>query len=295
MRSEGTDEQQGAAMSKVNVHTPGVSADFVISTSISTSGRVTEREQAHAIASLEAALHGITEPIRRCRVRLEHETDPHHVRRATARLSVDVDGTPIHAHADAETVGTAIDVAASRLHEQLRRRVDRLQESHRRAASSPDGEWRHGDERHEPKRFFDRPLDERKIERHMSLTPDRSTIEEAIFDLEALGFEFLLFVEAETDDDAVVWLDDQHPNTYAVQFAHGIASPLDNATMLGLPITADVEIESRPLPRLGIGAAQELLDLGGVSRVFFCDTDTDRGQVLHRRHDGHLGLVTLTT
>jgi ribosome-associated translation inhibitor RaiA len=278
-------------MNKENVHTPGVTAEFVISTCISMSGRVTEQEQERAIASLEAALHGIAEPIRRCRVRLEHETDPHHTRLATARLSVDVDGTPVFAHADAETVETAIDVAALRLHDQLRRRVDRRQESRRRASSSPDGEWRHGDERHEPTRYFDRPPDERQIERHVSFAPDHSTVDEAIFDLDALGFDFLLFVEAQTGDDAVVWRSEEHANAYKAQFAHGVESGV-RATTLNAPIASNVEIDTRPLSKLDIDAAQQLLELGGASHVFFRDPGTDRGQVLHRRYDGHLGLIT---
>jgi ribosome-associated translation inhibitor RaiA len=279
-------------MNNANIHAPKAQAERVISTSISVSGRVTETEQERAIASLEAALHGIAEPILRCTVRLEHETDPHHARLATARLSVDVDGTPIHAHADAETVDTAIDMAALRLHDQLRRRADRRQESVRRGPSSPAGEWRHGDEKHAPTRYFDRPIDERTIERHVSFAPDNSTVDEAIFDLEALGFDFLLFVEAQTGDDAVVWREEQPSDAYNVRFAHGLGAGARTALS---PIAAEIEIDSRPLPILDIDAAQEMLDLGSVPRVFFRDASTDRGQVMHRRYDGHLGLIALAT
>jgi ribosome-associated translation inhibitor RaiA len=275
--------------SRANTKVEG--SDSLIPTSISVSGRVTEREQERAVASLEAALHGIAEPILRCTVRLEHETDPHHTRLATARLSVDVDGTPVHAHADATTVEAAIDIAALRLHERLRRRTDKRQQARRRdkhasgdSAPSPiPGGF--GDEKHPPSRYFERPHDEREIERHISFAPRGSTIEEAIFDLEALGFEFMLFVEATTDDDAVVWRDPHANSSHTVRFAHGIGPEIE--------APAHVRLDAQPFPTLDVDTARDLLDLGEVDYVVFCDVEGGRGQVLHRRYDGHLGLVTV--
>lgn len=255
----------------------------MVTTNISISGRVTEREQERAVAAVEAALHDIAEPILRCTIRLEHGTDPHHVRLAVARLSVDVDGSPVLAHAEAETVDAAVETAAGRLHDQLRRRTDRRQDSQRRAASSPDGQWRHGDEKHAPTRYFERAHDERQIERHVSFAPKGSTVSEAIFDLEALGFDFLLFVEDETGDEAVVWRDPETPDGYVVRFAHGAENVSER------PPT--VEIDPHALPSFDIDSARALLDLGDEPFVAFRDAETDRGCVLHRRYDGHLGLV----
>lgn len=277
-------------MSNKNVHTPVEPAEALISTNVSVSGRVTEREQERAVQAVEAALHGIDEPVLRCTIRLEHQTDPRHARLATVRLSVDIAGTPIHAHADAETVDNAVDTASLRLHERVRRHTDRQQAERRRGASSPEGEWRHGDEKQAPHPYFDRPRDERQVERHVSFAPAGSTIDEAIFDLEALQFDFLLFVDDASGDDAVIWRDDERPGTHVVRFAHGIGLEGSLADH-GIAMPTGVEVDEQPLPVLEIDAARDLLDIGELPRVSFRDTATDRGQVLHHRYDGHLGLV----
>jgi Sigma 54 modulation/S30EA ribosomal protein C terminus len=50
-----------------------------------------------------------------------------------------------------------------------------------------------------------------------------------------------------------------------------------------------------PLPRarrLTLPAALGVLDHSDAPFVFFANTDTGRGNVLYRRHDGHYGLIT---
>ncbi|MFN3255225.1 MAG: HPF/RaiA family ribosome-associated protein [Ilumatobacter sp.] len=107
----------------------------LITTELAISGEVSEGEQRHAVDAVSHALHDVDLPVLHCRIFLEHKTDPHHVRRAKAKLSVVLNGTPVHAHADAETMNGAADLAADRLHEQLRKQVDRRQHARRHGES----------------------------------------------------------------------------------------------------------------------------------------------------------------
>ncbi|MFK8025413.1 MAG: HPF/RaiA family ribosome-associated protein [Ilumatobacter sp.] len=252
----------------------------LIDTTISTSGRVSDDEQEHAADAVSAALSDIDESVLRCVLRLEHATDPHHVRLATARFSVDLGRARFHAHADAETLAAAIDLAAGRLHEQLRRHVDRIQDARRRGdslTSLDDAEaartrW---------------PLIERAtrelVERH-PLGPPESTVDEARFDLDALGFDFHPFVETYSSVDAIVRRID---DTVTVQFS---TDPVDART---LEAADGIEIDDRPVPELSVDQARELLALGELDHVFFREAISRRGAVVYRRYDGHDGLIAL--
>lgn len=274
-------------MNDSNIPTPPRAAESLITTEISTSGRVTENEQQHAVESFSTAVADIGERILRCTIRLEHTTDPKHSRLATARLSVDLDGHPFHVHADAETVTAAVDLATHRIHERLRKHIDRRQDARRHGPSTFDPRLHQGDDERTASRPFPDPEHERPIERHTSLGPGESTIDEAIFDLESLGNDFHLFVEIESGDDVLVRRDDRRTDTYLVRFAGGRES-----TATETPIAANVEIDGRAAPHLGLVEARDLIDLGELSDVFFRDVESGRGGVLYRRDDGNLSLVT---
>ena len=64
-------------------------------------------------------------------VRIDHHSDPARERANHVGIAVDIDGTPVHAHADGATVTEAVDRAVAR----LRRRMEATEErrrSHRR-------------------------------------------------------------------------------------------------------------------------------------------------------------------
>jgi hypothetical protein len=48
----------------------------------------------------------------------------------------------------------------------------------------------------------------------------------------------------------------------------------------------------RPVPRLGVAAALDLLDASGERFELFQNARTGRRNVVYRRHDGHYGLIT---
>lgn len=120
--------------------------------------------------------------------------------------------------------------------------------------------------------------------RRPTWSAEPSTFDEAVFDLEALDLDFLLFVDLASGQDAVVY---RRPRgTYAVRLA-GDAEPGHRTAS-----TAAVEFDPAPTPHLTIEQAREHLDEGGEEWVFFEDPTSGRGNVLHRRDDGHDGLVT---
>ena len=248
------------------------SDDGSIDTHISTSGVDTEQEQEHAVDAVSAAISDIDRRISRCVIRLEHGTDRHHIRHAVARLSVDLDGASVHAHADAETVSQATTLAADRLHEQLRRRLDRLADARRHGQSLADFE---ADVAEEADRAavptVERPTDERELVERAVFGPPTSSLDEAAFDLDALGYDFHLFVETMTGDEVLIRRD---TDRIVAQFASG--EPED-ATAVDVDT---FEIDAHPAPHLGLGDARELLHLGHARFVFFRDADSERGQIV---------------
>jgi hypothetical protein len=109
---------------------------------------------------------------------------------------------------------------------------------------------------------------------------DRTSIEEALFDLEALDHDFFLFVHDETGAEAVVYRRD---GTYGI--SQRVPTPQAVAA-LEIPI----EVTPGP-PTLTEAEAIEALEVADAPFVFFTDADTGRGRVVYRRYDGHYGIV----
>ena len=263
-----------------------VRTDRTIDTQISTSGIVTEDELTHAVDTVSGAIADIDQRIGRCVIRLEHGTDRHHVRHAVARLSIDLDGASVHAHADAETVGQAVALAADRLHEQLRRRLDRIADARRHGQSLAEFEASiAGGSPRADVVAFDRGADERELLRRAVFGPPSSTVDEAAFDLDALGYDFHLFVETHSGDAACIRRD---LDGVAVRFAAGRPD-----AAAAIPMDADIGVDPQPAPHLPIDDALELLDLGPDRFVFFLDTASAQPTVVYRRYDGHDGVITI--
>jgi len=101
--------------------------------------------------------------------------------------------------------------------------------------------------------------------RRKSFEPVRSTADEAMFDLEMMDYDFLLYTDAVSGTDSVV----------------------SRGGSKGYQVTALAQAAA-----LTLVAAKEVLDLTDAPFVFFADVQTGRGNVLYRRHDGHYGLIT---
>lgn len=109
-----------------------------------------------------------------------------------------------------------------------------------------------------------------------SITP-----EEAVFELELLDHDFLLFDNAGDGDCAVYRRGDG---------GYGLILGSDAAGRGG-PYVDWITVDPVPAPRLAVAQALERLDVSSEPFVFFVDEDRNRGAIVYRRYDGHHGLI----
>ncbi len=252
-----------------------------IPTEVSTSGPVTTAQRSAIEAMVDKVVRSIDDRVVHVRIRAEQHPEQSKDRPVMVRVVLDIKGGPVRAHVSTASVHEAIDAVEARLRAQLRARSERRLAAQHRGPTSREGEWRHGDLARERPPYFPRPVDERRIVRHKSFAPGASTVEEAIFDLESMSYDFFLFAEAVSGDDALVAKhEDGH---FSVHFLDGGAATA--------PVPNGVVVDSHGAPQTDIVTAQERLDAGHEPWVFFRDADSGRGHVLYRRYDGHYGLI----
>ncbi|NJP96320.1 HPF/RaiA family ribosome-associated protein [Nonomuraea sp. FMUSA5-5] len=201
-------------------------------------------------------------------------------RRRTAQAVLDVQGRLIRARASAASTRAAIHVLRDRLRARLlestrdwenrRGRHHRQRTSANAAANAADSvAGRAAGSGGEP-----------RIVRR--LAADRTVPDEAVVDMEQLGYDFLLFVEDVTGQDSVVYRAGR-----GYRLAQLVPDPC-----LPTPTCAAISISPSPAARLTLDEAVERLELTGWPFVFFADADTGAGCVLHRRDDGDYGLLS---
>ncbi|MGD9705942.1 MAG: sigma 54 modulation/S30EA ribosomal C-terminal domain-containing protein [Acidimicrobiia bacterium] len=249
---------------------------------IVTHGHVTEDACDYAYQRLRTVIEHIDEPVLFARVKLTHAPDPARDRPAIAQVAVDVNGQVVRAQIGAHTMREAIDLLQGRLRDKIEHRAQRRHALRTRAAMSPPGEWRHGDPPTERPSYFDRPHDERELVRHKGYVVDELTPDEAVFDMEQRDFDFYLFREMATGDDALV---ERGPDgSYRLTRLR--------PTSIETPATAvTLDVAEQPAPVLGVDDAVERINANGEQFVFFANEATGRGNVIYHRYDGHYGLV----
>jgi hypothetical protein len=226
----------------------------------------------------------IDEPISFARVKLSMAADPARSRPAIAQASFEINGRPVRAHVAGHEMREAVDLLQRRLADQIAHRAQHLEALRRQSPGQAEpGEWRRGDLPSVRPESFDRPVDQRQLVRHKSFVAAEENLDEAIFEMEQLDYDFHLFRDIDSREDSLLY---RLPNgAWCVQHLHPSGSP---ATMS----VSDVVLDARPVPTLTLDEATEQLNLGGLRYVFFADL-TGRGNVLYRRYDGHYGLITL--
>lgn len=250
---------------------------------ISSAGHITSSELAYAEDKVAKVLADVGRPVLHTDIRLEKSADASLERPAMARLMVLVDGEPVRAQVRAAEMTEAIDLLDARARRRLTQLAEHRQTLRRRGPTSPEGQWRRGDAPTERPPHLPRPAAEREIVRRKSFTTAEATVDEAIFDMEALDHDFFLFTDLASGQDAVVHARDD--GTYGLQYASGAdEDPTE-------PTAAVVEVQPDQAPRFTVDQAREHLDLSGAPWLFFVDADHDRGRVLYRRDDGHYGLI----
>lgn len=247
----------------------------------STSGTISTGERRAVVDLLGKVLATFEDRATHVRVRMEHGGERAKARATTIRVIVDFTRGAIRANVSADTTRAAIDLLEDRLVRQLRHRSDRRTARTHRPPSSGPGAWRHGDLPDERSPYYPRPVEERQVVRHKTVAPAASTVEEALFDLESMDYDFYLYVDVATDEDAFV-IRGVGDGAARVQHLNGGGN---GATIDG------VTVDQRPAPRHDVDGAKERLDVSDAAHLFFRDAATGRGHVLYRRFDGHYGLI----
>lgn len=248
-----------------------------------THGEISEDDLDYARRRLTPVVKKITEPVLLVRIKLTLSGDPGRSRPAIAQVMVDINGDLVRAHNAAETMPVAIDLVRERLQDQLDHRSQRRQARRRRRLTAGPGEWRHGDLPTAQPDYYDRPIEQRKLVRRKTFAIEELTPEEAVFDMEQMDFDFYLFTEIPLGEDAVV--ERQPESDYRLRRLH----PTDVEVEPGAVTLA---VFPHPPPRLLVDDAMERLEAIGTRFLFFANVDTDRGNVVYHRYDGHYGLIT---
>ncbi|TQF02808.1 HPF/RaiA family ribosome-associated protein [Kitasatospora acidiphila] len=245
---------------------------------VETRGEVTLAAPDYARTKILAVLGRLDEPVVAARVKLTQEPNHAMAKPSLAQAVVDLNGRPVRAHVAAATMQEAVDLLQDRLNARIAR-VRGHREHHRHHATAPVGLPDGARHEHRPQRHA-RSGQERRIVRHKSYSLARQTPWEAVFELEAMDYDFHLFTDAASGVDSVVHRDPSDDG-YRLATAAPQAEPVP-----GLPVS------TLAVPRLAVADAVACLDLSGLPFVFFTDAATDRGNVLYHRYDGHYGVIT---
>jgi hypothetical protein len=104
--------------------------------------------------------------------------------------------------------------------------------------------------------------------------------------LSAMDYDVLLYSDAETGEDAIVYR--AGPTGLALARQKTMRPP-------ALPSPLPLTVNPRKTPTLTPGQAATKLAEGWLPYLFYTDDETRRGNLLYRRHDGDLGLIAPKT
>lgn len=122
-----------------------------------------------------------------------------------------------------------------------------------------------------------------QLGRRTARLPAASAVDEAIFDMYLLDYDFQLFIDALSGVDSVVYRDGG--TGYRITRLDGNAAPTN--------ASSPVLIDPWKAPGLTLQEASDALDAADSAFLFYADSRSGRGNVLYRRHDGHYGLIGL--
>ena len=254
-----------------------------------TDGEVPADAVDYALRRLGQVTERIHEPILSASIKLSVAPDPARTRPALAQVSLNIDGNFVGAHVAAHEMREAVDLLAQRLGDQLDHRAQRVEalRRHRPGQASP-GEWQHADLPAVRPEYFDRPVEERRLVRHKAFNTGEQTVEEAIFDMNQIDYDFYLFRDLDSGADSLV---ERLPGGI-FRLQHALPSDVKE-NVKDTEGFYKVEEDDRPAPTLTVEEAIEQLSAGGGRFVFFAESPGGYGCVLYRRYDGHYGLITL--
>jgi ribosome-associated translation inhibitor RaiA len=221
-------------------------------------------------------------PILDAHVVLTQDENPRLERPARAAAEVDLNGHIIRARVSEVEMRHAIDQLAEQLARHLREFVDIQTTVHRRPTHPPPGKWRHRQWAPPRPAYLPRPAGERQLIRRKALLLDAMSPIEAAELMDDLNHDFLLFRHIENDSDAVVYRSEEGHLTVIVP----AGTELPEAPVAG------VEYEHSRLPEpLALEAAVAEMNELNHRFMFFVNSESGRGNVIHLRNDGHYGLI----
>lgn len=248
---------------------------------IVTRGEVSPRDRDEAVDRIGRLGRLIRDPILFARVKLNQVANPARERPAIAQGSLDVNGRVVRAHTAEETMHAAIEALEARLRDKLEHLSERRAAVRKRGPEPREpNAWRRGDPATPRPPWFDRPAEEREIVRRKTFALRPMSPEQAADEMELLDFDFHLFTDEGSGQDAVVF---RRP-----EGGVGLLS-LDGDLA---PFTDDVTAEPAAAPEHSFEEAVGRLGLTGDGFVFFRDAVSGRGTVLYRRYDGHYGAIS---
>lgn len=248
-------------------------------------GDVGDEAREHAREKIGSLDRLVDSPISHARVVLTQEANPRIERGSRAEGEIGLNGPIIRASvADIDPIG-AINQLTQRLERQLRNWVDRRTDLARRGTERTAGEWRHADFTTARPGHFPRPPEEREIVRRKTFAAHPLTPPEAADEMELLDHDFYLFNDVETGADAVAYhRDDQRL---------GVIGP----SGVGWSGETDgiVHEESRMSDPTTLENAVAEMNLLDHRFMYFTNAETERGNVIYLRYDGHYGLIEPAT
>jgi ribosomal subunit interface protein len=221
-------------------------------TDVMVSGEISDRARTYVAEKIGDLARFAPVPVLSAHVRILRTAHRDPAKRFIIEVNLDARGRPVRAQVAAAGLHEAIDLARDR----LRRKLSQLRQHPARQGGR--------DRAHRPG-YLPRAAAEREVVRRKSFEPGRSAADEAAFDLEMMDYDFLLYTDS--------------------------VSGVDSLVSRGGPTGYQITGKARA-PQLSLAAAKGVLDLTDAPFVFFADTQSGRGNVLYRRHDGHYGLIT---
>jgi hypothetical protein len=254
-----------------------------VSMAVVTQGDVDQEAVAYAVGRIGMVMSRIADPVLFARLRLTQAGDPARDRPSIAQVTLDIDGDPVRAQVAAHGMREATDLLERRLSDRLAHRAAHGEALRTRGGTPEPGEWRHGDLRAVRPSYFNRTREERRLVRHKTFAVGEVTPDEAAFDMDQLDYDFHLFRDLASGEDAL--LERLADQTYRLIRLHPMRIA---STPSAIPLS---EAEEAPAT-LTVTEAIERMDADGEPFVFFANAGTGRGNVVYRRYDGHYGLIT---
>lgn len=228
-------------------------------------GNVSRAASTYAAGKIEHLLHRTQDPVQQVHLTLDATVPRAHRHPARIEIGTVVDGRPIRVDVTAPTLFEAADQAVDVLRRRLRQLRDRpLSRRHRLIRAAADEERRQATRR---EWLADADLASRPVVKRKAFTLLPMTTEEAAAEMELLDHDFYLYVDSATGRASVVY-----PSPGG---GYGVSGGAGSG-----------------VPALTAGQAKERLALSGDRFLFFHDPDAGQDQVLYRRYDGALGLIT---